>query len=126
MYDGDEDGSNDGEGERHIRFVTGIASSFHVVVRLTFDDLTANSIVPSYCTDTEKKTISMLHSVTKSPQPKRHYQSKGLAVPRSRKWNIRDSRTRPHHLLLVQVVKRCFSTLADLVKRRVSARSKSS
>lgn len=52
MYGGDTGGSGTAS-ERDVRFVTGIGSSFHVVVRLTFDDLTANSIVPSYWNTTK-------------------------------------------------------------------------
>lgn len=65
----------------------------------------------------------MLHLTTKSPGSSGFIKVKATA--RSGKRNIRDSRTRPHHLLPVRVVKRCFSILADLVKRRVSTRSKS-
>lgn len=58
MYGGDKGGGGSAS-ERDVRFVTGIGSSFHVVVRLTFDDLTANSIVPSFKIP-QKMTISML------------------------------------------------------------------
>lgn len=45
---GGDKGGGGSTSERDVRFVTGIGSSFQVVVRLTFDDLTANSIVPSF------------------------------------------------------------------------------